>query len=137
MLCVFHTLAKNLKKKCIQLFCMIKMGNIFLKLVSNIAINWFFIFFIFYHRFNSSGKLIFIWLQQQLNFVETKSEYYKSIEEFKIFMNCKRTIHDLSTECRHACIMLQEVLKSKEHKFGNHWRMKIRNCMDVVNTSPV
>ncbi len=76
-------------------------------------------------------------LQQQYNCVETKTEYYESIDEFKIFKNHKRTIHDLSTDCRNACNMLQEVLKAKEDKLGNHWQIKIRNCMDAMTTSPL
>ncbi len=52
-------------------------------------------------------------------------------------MNHKKTIHDLTVECRNTCIMLQEILKSKEDKLGNHWRMNIKNCMDAMITPPL
>ncbi len=76
-------------------------------------------------------------MQQQCNYIETKTKYYKSIEEFEIFMNHKQTFLDISIECRNACIMIQEVLKSKENKLGNHWQMKMSNCTDAMTTSPV
>ncbi len=84
-----------------------------------------------------SGKIIFSWFQQQCNYVETKTECYKSIEEFKNFMNHRKIICDISIECRNSFIMLQGVLKSKEDKIGHYWQMKIRNCMDAMTTSPV
>ncbi len=52
-------------------------------------------------------------------------------------MKHTRTVQDLRKECRNACIILQEVLKSKEDKLGNHWRIKIRNCLDAMTTLPV
>ncbi len=69
--------------------------------------------------------------------METKTEYYKSIKEFKVFMNQKKNIHDISFECRNTCVMLKEILKSKRDNLGNHWRMKIKNCMDAMTTSPL
>ncbi len=33
--------------------------------------------------------------------------------------------------------MLQDLLKSKKGKLGNHWRMKIWNCINALTTLPV
>ena len=75
--------------------------------------------------------------QQQCNYVETKTESYKSIEEFNVFMSHNQPTCDLSIECRNVGIMLQEVLISKEDKLENHWQIKIRSSMYAMTTLPV
>ncbi len=84
-----------------------------------------------------AGKSIFSCLQQQYSFVETKSENYKFIEELKTFMSHKRAICDLNNECGSTCIMLVEVMNSKEDKLRYQSMIKIRHCMDAMTTSPV
>ena len=43
----------------------------------------------------------------------------------------------MSDKCQKACLDLQEILRSKEDKLGNHLRHRIHNCMDALTTSPV
>ncbi len=83
------------------------------------------------------GKCIFTWLSRQCSEVETKEEYDQSYNDLKIFLTNRRTCRDLSQSCRQAVLELQENLRSKEAKLGNHFRLFLRNCMDAMTTSPV
>ncbi len=69
--------------------------------------------------------------------METKDEYDQLYCDLKAFLTNWRTCRDLSELCCLAVVELQENLRSKEAKLGNHFHLILRNCMNAMTTSPV
>lgn len=82
------------------------------------------------------GTILYRWLQQQCTYVEDKAEYDKSCRLFGEFLSRKRTKDDLGHECILAAKKLQEHLREREHKLGNHFRMDILHCNEACTSSP-
>ncbi len=68
----------------------------------------------------------------QCSEVETKDEYDQLYHDLKAFLTNWQTCQDLSELCCQAVVEVQENLRSKEAKLGNHFRLFLRNCMDEM-----